>query len=406
MTLERRLREQFDATGDRLPEPADRLERVVQRGRRRRLVQNTTLGLTAVAVVLGAGAGWRAVNTTHVAFEPGATPSATVASDAATPTAAPTPTPAATIAPTADPSPASTERPDPTERVAISDLGTEVLTYESGAKGLSLHTSDGEQVLWSGRVNVALPDNKGGAVLQSDNTIVWVAAGDDPITVVALDRPLELRAVLQDRVLYSVPDTKRAENMVERYFIVELASGAEPELFETEGSFESWSIGPAALADGSFVMAGCHMMCSISAWSDNDTTVPFQEPLYNGGGGKQGAGAAIEGLTATPDGAFLGWVDYLPMPGLEPPELVLFDGVSVKPLARIVLPVNVNRQLGRLTVSLSADGQRVLVTVLPPQMGPGQTTNVRHLTFLVDRALTAPRVRIVDAPGIVRWSAP
>ncbi len=110
MSLERRLREHFDAAGERLTDPEGRLEGVARLGRRRRTVQNSAIGIAGVAVVLGAGVGLRNMNTDRVAFTPGPTPSAAATTASETPTALAKPTTEPTAIP--QPSePAASEAP-------------------------------------------------------------------------------------------------------------------------------------------------------------------------------------------------------------------------------------------------------------------------------------------------------
>jgi len=238
------------------------------------------------------------MNTDRVVFTPGPTPSAAATTASETPTALAKPTTEPTAIP--QPSePAASEAPSkgPLDRVAMQDFGAPVLAYGGRALGLTVYRQDG-LLIWSGKVDLAIADNVGGLVLQSGKTILWMPEADARRTtkLVETDDPLALRTMLPDgRVLYSMADTKRSEDMVERFYAVALAQGGEPQLIATDPAFEREAVGPAATADKGFVMARCHLMCSIYAWPDDDTTFPFAEALYHGGGSKQGPNAAIEG---------------------------------------------------------------------------------------------------------------
>ncbi len=406
MSLERRLRQHFGDAGKGLPAPTGRCEEVTRRGRRRRTVQNSVIGIAGVVAVLGAGFGLRNLNTARVVFDAGPTPSTAAVSE--TPTAVAGPTTEPTTIPRPSEPAASEARPEePVDRVAMQDLGAPVLAYGGRTRDLKVYREDGDLAIWSGKVDMAIADNAGGIVLQSGKTISWVPEADARRTtkLVETDSPLALRTMLPDgRVLYSMADTKRSEDMVERFYAVALAQGGEPQLIATDPAFEREAVGPAATADAGLVMASCHLMCSLYAWPDDDTTFPFAEALYHGGGSKGGPLAAIEGLTATPDGRVIGMVESQPAPGSEPPQLVLLDGTSFKPLAAITLPFDEERYVGAADVSLSADGQRVLVSV---ESHPGSTTRPVRDTFLIEGAITdTPRLRRVDFDGVVRWLHP
>ena len=407
MTLERRLREQLDAAGAGLEEPADRLDRVVRRGRRRRALQHTTMGLAAVVVVLGAGAGLRAATTTRVAFGPSAGPSATATVTAAPASPAATATPAAPPTSTPDAAP-TTEPRVPTIRVA--DLGAPVLAYNPGGRRLTLHR-DGEEVLvWSGKIEAVTGDGADGVVVQADRRLIWIADVDAPeaLTIVEADTAVTLRGMLPDgRVLYStMQDAKDAEQSSELYFAVPLAAGAEPELVTTEGAYESWMVGPATTADGGMVMASCHMVCSLYTWPDEDDTAPFADPVYNGGGSADGPSAGIDAIDATPDGAVIALAEYVPAEGIAPPAVALLDGTSMKSLARIPLPLSKGSSWGSFTISVSADGQRVLVSMRPSATSEASgAVAVPRSVLLIEDALTdSPRTSRVDFPyGVLQW---
>ena len=408
MTLERRLREQLEAEGQRLPEPPDRLQRVVRTGRRRRHLQNTTLGLVGVAVVLGAGAGWRAVTATRVAFEPGATPTATVTDDTAPPRPTAIPTPLPTFTPTAQPSPASTEDPRPAvPTVRVADLGAPVLAYNPGGSRLTLRRDTEEHLVWSGKVEGVIDDGRNGVVIQSARRLVWIPDINtpQPQTIVQADTAVSLRSMLPDgRVLYSTfqepEDPEDAEGSLEHFFAVPLAAGSEPELITSESAHEAWTIGPATTAAGDLVMASCHMLCSVYSWPD-----PSPRPLYNGGGDKAGPSAGIDAMDTTPGGDVIALAEYVPAEGIAPPELVLLDGETIEPLARLPLPVGKDVSWAGFTVSVSPNGQRVLVTMRPSASGASGAVAVPRRVFLIEDALTdAPHTSRVDfLYGVLQW---
>ncbi len=404
MSLERRLREHFEAAGQGLSDSEGRLEGVVRRGRRRCTIQSSAIG---IAGVLSASWGLRNMNAARVVFDAGPTPPAAATTASETPTALAQPTAAPTAIPRPSEPAASEARPEePVDRVGVQDLGAPVLAYGGRTRDLKVYRQDGSSAIWSRKVDMAIADNAGGVVLQSGKTISWVPEADAGRTtkLVETGDPLALRAMLPDGgVLYSMADTKRSEDMVERFFAVWMAQGAEPQLLATDPAYELWAVGPAATTDTGLVMASCHLMCSLYAWPDDDTTFPFAEALYHGGGSKGGPGAAIEGLTATPDGRVIGMVESEPVAG-DPPQLVLLDGTSFKPVARITLPVDEENYVGAADVSLSADGQRVLVSV---ESNPVSATRPVQNTFLVEDAMTRnPQLRRVDFAGVVRWLQP
>lgn len=404
MTLERRLREQLGAEAARLDEPADRLQRVVQRGRRRRLVQNATVGLTAIAVVVGAGAGLRSMTTTRVAFEPGATPSAIATSAPASPAATLEPQP--TSSPTAEPG-------EDLATVRIADLGAPVLAYNPGVSGpnvpgLTLHRSGGSLQVWSETVGHVVV-HEGGVIFESGRRLIWIrdVEAPQPLTILEADTAVSLRGMLPDgRVLYSTfQDSEDPEGALEHFFAVPLAVGSEPELITSEPAHEAWTVGPATNADGDLVMASCHMVCSLYSWPDEDDAAPFADPVYNGGGDAQGPSAAIEAIDATPDGTVLALAEYVPTEGIRPPEVALLDGTSMRELARIPLPLD--DSVSRFSISVSADGQRVLALLHPYASGGegGEGVVLPPEAFLIDQALSdTPRIRrLAFTGGVVQW---
>lgn len=348
-------------------------------GRRSGGVQNAVVALVvSLMVVLGVGAALRSSD--PGAEQPSRSSRPTMAADGASPAE--------------------------DAAVALEDLGAAVIAYGGRSPGLKVYRDDGGVLVWRRKVDMALADNVGGVVVQSRRTIAWLPQADPgrTRTLVKAGAAPVLRAILPgDRVLYSIADTKRSEDMVERFFTVQMVRESRPQLFATDPAFERWGIGPAVTADKRLIMASCHMMCSIYAWPSHDRTFPYPEALYHGGADDTGANAAIDGLTATPDGRVIGMIEFLPQPGFESPELVLLNSRSFQRVAAITLPVDKDRALGALHVSLSADG-RALVSIASRRDDPDAPW--RHDVFLVDDARTpAPRIRRVDFDGVVRWIA-
>jgi hypothetical protein len=83
----------------------------------------------------------------------------------------------------------------------------------------------------------------------------------------------------------------------------------------------------------------------------------------------------------------------IPLPAACPRKLVLLDGTSFQVLARVELPLGTEEPFGHPTVSLSADGQLVLVTLSAaateqrPLLVPTIPLPRRRLT---DRRATGP----------------
>lgn len=391
MDPERRLREHLGAAAAGLPDPGDHLDTVKRRGRRRRLGQTAVAvaAVTAVAVALPTAVS--RVGRTAVDFAPAG------------------PAPAASEGPselmsTPPGVPAETDPPATEEPVAAEDLGASVLRY--GPQDLKV-VGDEEMLVYSGAVDMALADGRNGVVLQVGKRLLWFPESDPRRSVQLLkaDGPMALRMILpDDRVLYSVRDREISDNMKERFYAVALAEGAEPEHLAEVFAYESWTSGPAATADDTFVHGACHLLCTLYAGLAEEPQ--GAEPLYYGGGGDIGPETAIDGLTATPDGTVLAFVETTPTyhEGLPPPTLVVLDGTTLEPLARVELPLTPQARrrmeegsgLPIPQVSLSADARRVLVSM--------------DRILLVENALRpTPEIRIVDDRGqgaVMRWLDP
>lgn len=400
MTVERRLQRHFEQAARQLPEPPDALADVVRRGRRRQVVRRGLVAAVTVAALAAVPVAvqWRSATT--VEFGPGAPP-------ADTEPASPSPTPG-----TASPTPKPTPSDEPTTRppLAPDSLGAAVLAYASDGEGLQIFSSGGggSEVVWPGGVDVALSDGRGGIVVQpaGEEVLLWLPEGDDSAEVKlaeAATGDLQLRAVLPgDRVVYSVrPDVREiGENAVEDFFIVALRRDPQaPELVDQTGAYESWVVGPVVAAGDRLVHASCHLHCTLAEGLADGTE--GTQPLYDG--------FAIEGLTATPDGRVVGFLEHdIAQPdddlAADHADLVLLDGRSFDELARVEIPMEDRNGFGMPTVSLSGDGQRVLVSLRPwGHDGPvGPATS-----YLVSDALTeAPDVQRVDVAATLRWLDP
>lgn len=322
------------------------------------------------------------------------------------PTRPPTTTPPLT----AEALPATTTVPG---EIALRDLGAPVLVYgPDDHDSLRLVETDGERVIWPGPTEVAIPDGRGGVLLQpaTEPTIVWVpdVSNDLQRRLVTVAGELLLRGIRDDgRVVYSVrphPDAL-TEGSLEEFFAIELAQGAEPERVATSGAYESWVVGPVWVGEGEPIHAGCHLHCSL--WPGLTAAPPVAQPLYHGGGAEAGPSAAIGGLVATPDGRVIAFVEFdITLPEASRPELVLLDGRSFNTRARIELSLDFSEQFGNPVVSLSTDAQRVLVALGAPSTDQ-PFRSVPTTPYLVEGALTAsPQVSSIDGEGALRWLDP
>ncbi len=413
MTLERRLRQHFDTVGAELGEPEADLQRVMQRGRRRRSVQQAAVAAATLSIGVVAVLGFQGMSRSNVEFAPAAPPTATT-SPTPQPSVTPSPTPEPTVAPSSTPRPSQSAKAPPpvVESIDPRKLGATVMAYGPGDDGLFLIDSAGADLTWPEPVTAAFPDTRSGLVLQTrSGDVVWEPLHGsterrldyvtDPAAAGKTD--LTLRGVDPDgSILFSTRPAKRYdESITERFFAVPLDGAAGPELVATEGAYESWSVGPAPVVDG-HVIASCHLLCSLYRWPDDDDTFPFPDAVYDGGG-KGGPNAAIEGLTATPDRTLLAFVEDNDMLD-QVPDLVVLDGATFKERLRLPLPVGKNTGIGGAVVSPSSDGQRILVSIDPPRQ---EMEPVPRTTYLVDDALTPePVVRGVDFRGVVRWLDP
>lgn len=404
MSLEQQLQEHFNRSGAQLTEPQERLGEVVKRGRRRRVAQGGMALAAVAALAFTVPTLLSSLDGSRVDFEG-----------------------APATQPAEDPTTKKGAIESATEQLGISgddgftvgvmDLGApavgfkgrEVIGYED-PEGPDLHSKAFSGTVPFRILNV-IPDGRRGVVVQGENVVQWFPRFDGnhitvgPTLVESEESPLARTMLPDGRLLYSTrPDFEDPEMAVEQFFAIELAEGAQPELVESAAAHESWIEGPVTTTDGSLAHGACHLMCTLYPGMANEPK--GSQPLYHGGGGKQGTTASISGLTATPDGKVLAFVESNPaFPESErhPHVLVLLDGSSCETLARIQLrSLNAKADWGPApVVSISADGQRVLVTRMPADKAhsmPGQ---------LIEGALTAqPQIRTILHMGPLRWLDP
>lgn len=297
--------------------------------------------------------------------------------------------------------PIQTSHP-PSAEMELEDLEEPVVVYgPSEELGLTV-LSDGERTaLYGGPVMAVLPDGRGGLLAQTAaDRIVWLEAvdGGDPVTIAESDRQLELRAVLPDgRVLYSERPAEAdiGEASVEDFYSIDPQAPPAQERVASAPALETRTVGPAFNVAGEAIHAACHMHCSL--WPGLAEPSPGAEPLYHGGGG-EGPTAAIEGLTSTPGGEVLGFVEHDPVVPAAV-EVVLMDGSTYRVVARHTLPVDSEPALRAATVSLSGDGQEVLVGL---EAGPGAIES-----HLVTGALGKdPGASRLNVGAVVGWLHP
>lgn len=358
MNIEERLREHLARASERLPEPTDRFDAVVARGRRRVLAQRITVAAAAVVLLVAVPLTLRGLDRTQVDLEPGQ--------------------------PGPDPTPAETDEPG---ALQLSDLGAPVLAWGPYEHDQLMRVDEHGAERLGFPVDVAFPDGRGGVVFQpaSQSQVRWSQHGQP---LVEADGELVLRGMLPgDRVLYSVRHGS-GEATTEDFFTVTLSEDAEPEHLVAAAVLERSIVGPAVAADRRLVHASCHIHCSLwvgLADSDED------EPIYDG--------LTIEGLTATPDGRLLAFVEH-DVTLQTDPELVLLDGASFEETARVQLPGEDEQRMGVPVLSLSPDGQRALVS-----LGASGEPGIPTTPYLVEGLLSSePHVRPIDFSGAVRWA--
>lgn len=419
MNVERRLQEHFESAAGRLGNPPERLGEVMRRGRRRRTVQRVTAACGVVAVAVAIPFAVAARDGERVEFDPIApiTEATPTPDPDADPTSDPTAEPQPSPEPTSEPGTRPTPAPDVGDpgTVRPGDLPAPVLTYGPAESApLRRVAWDGEHTLWSGPVDAAFPDGRGGVVLQPTDrsAVIWLPGtegdvdGDDGITLVEATGELQLRGLTPDgRVLYSVRPSGDAmsEGDTEDFYAVALEAGSAIEPLGSAGAYETWLVGPAA-GDGGLVHAVCHLHCSL--WPGLGTEALDGEPLYYGGGHAAGPTAAIEGLTGTPDGRVVAFVEFDPThpdpDQATPPTLVLLDGTTLDTLSRVELPrLDGARQLSAV-VSLSSDAHTVLAAI-----GPADASTVPSTAYVVTGALGSdPQVHPLESVAAARWAEP
>lgn len=406
-SAESRLRDAWAAASERMPEPPDRLETVTRRGRRRRTA--TRAGALAVAAVALVAVPLALDNPRQqtVVMDPGPSPADSEQEQADQEREdqegeqhegnggqdQEEATPEPTESPVEDP-----------ELIDPHGLGAPVLAWgPSDDDQLRMLDEGGERVVWPDPVAVAMPDRQGGVLLQpvDETAVVWLPDAEEErrVRLAEADGDLLLRGLLPGgQVLYSVrPEGEASEGDVETFFVVDLEEGAAPEQVTTVPALSEWTVGPAVAADEDLIHASCHLHCTL--WPGIAEAAEADEPLYEG--------TAIEGLTATPDGGVIGFVESdITIPEGDDSELVLLDGASFEELARITLPLDDDQNFGQPVVSLSPDGQRVVVA-LGGVMSGAPPVEVPTTPYLVEDALTDdPRLRRIDAEGALIWTTP
>jgi hypothetical protein len=361
MNIEDRLREHLDHAAEALPSPPDRLDRVTRRGRRRLAQRGGALVATA-ALLVAVPLVLRGFDRANVEFDP----------------AEPGPAP-----PVTDTDEEHAEAP-----LALSDLGAPVLAWGPYEHDQLLRIGAAGEEVVAGPVDAAFPDGQGGAVFKPAG-LAEVRWSGHARPVAEADDALTLRGLLPDgRVVYSVRSDRIGEDEVERFFTLTLAEDAQPEHLVLTGVLERTILGPIVAADGRLVYSSCHIHCAL--W-EGVLDPPFgAEPLYQG--------LTIDGLTATPDGRVLAFVEY-DLVLQTAPELVLLDGSTFEELARVGLPGETEERMGVAVVSLSPDAQRVLVS-----LGASGEPGVPTTPYLVEAPLGAePTVQPIDFAGALRW---
>lgn len=386
VNLERDIHEHFEQAARTLPDPPDRLAAVVRRGRRRRVVQGGLLAVAVLGMVLAGSTVLHTIGRARVDLAPApANPGAVLPTEALD-----------AGSDQARPSEARTVQRD-VQAMPVDGLEGTVIAYVPGERGVNIHADGRVTHIWDGRADHALPDGRGGVLVQAGKTIIWAPEADPERadTLIELDSPPQLRGVGPDgRVRFSIR-TRSPESGgedVEEFFEMPLERGAQPESLGMEAAQESWTIGPAfvASAQTDAVHAACHLVCALrfgefGASSDLDS-------VYD-------QSRTIDGLTSTRDGRVVAFVETQLMAPDEAmaPTLVLLDGRTLRAIARVELPRDPEAQRrwdegDTVTpdAAIAADGQRVLVSI--------------GRTYLVEGALTRdPTVRQIDFNGVLRW---
>ena len=395
MTIEQELRDHFNRSAADLAEPEDRLGVVQQRGRRRRTAQGVVAAIAVVIAAVGVTTALRPLLQQRVEFGAPADQQGEQQS----------PDPATAVE-------VETATLGTIEVVAVGDLGAPVLVTAGRTvnlvNGNGVATVEQEQ-----RFEGSLGDGRGGLVASAGSTLQWFTKSDGgglrlEETLATGDGFLSLRTVVagrpaaamfgspSPRALYS--DAIDGENgeVTVRFYAVEVAQGATPEIVGEYTAHEGGVEGPTPAVNG-FVHAGCHLACSLY----RGVAEPEGEALYHGGGSPGGTTASIDGLTSTPSGDIIAFVESPPAAPADaenPLVLVLLDGATFKSLARIELPADPRAKQrwesgeGPVPpeVSISANGQRVLVSAWS--------------NFIVEGARKAsPRIKLVDGEGTLRW---
>jgi hypothetical protein len=371
MSLEPRLRAHFEGSVRTLPPaPAD-LDDVRRRGLRRRRVEQGAITLAALALLAVGVAGYGALARPAIDLSP--------------------------IAPTVPTTPPATGSPASAAPLELGELGAPVLAF--GEEGLRYVDRSEDVEVWPTEVVHAISDGRDlpGVVLQTMaegvEEIVWLGPGGRE-RVLAKGQGLQLRGLLPDgRVLYSATPPEVAEDTAEDFYAVAPTEDSEPAPahLASTWAYESWHVGPAWPATGEPVHAACHLMCSIWHGLAREQDA---EPLY--------AGGAIEGLTTTPDGRLVAFVEFELSPsGAAPvPHLVVLDGATFQQVSRLGLPHEETDAAVAAIVSAGEGGREILVT-----LGAGSPASGPARPYLVtDAPGPAPQVRPISFDGVVRWA--
>jgi hypothetical protein len=302
------------------------------------------------------------------------------------------------VAPPVPTTPPATGPPASAAPLELGELGAPVLAFSE--EGLRYVDRSEDVEVWPTGVVQAVPDGRdlAGVVLQTMSEgvgeIVWVGPGGRERTL-AKGQGLQLRGLLPDgRVLYSATPAEVTESSAEDFYgvaLLEEHEPAAPELLDSIGAYESFHVGPAWPAAGEPVHAACHLMCSIWRGLAREQD---EEPLYSGG--------VIDGLSTTPDGRLVVFVEFelSTSGGVPAPELVVLDGVTFAQISRLPLPRGETDVVNAASVSVDETGRRILVTLgaASPTAGPDRPY------LVTDASGPPPRLRSISFDGVVRWA--
>lgn len=277
-----------------------------------------------------------------------------------------------------------------------------------GRDGIRRMDASQDGPIWNGPVVAALPDLRGGVVIQEADpddpdafggAVRWLPAGADaPAPPLGpSEGQVRLHAVVgldgEPTVLFT-HRTGEGEDEVETLHAHGLDSGTDRELAVT-GALES-GLGGTGLADDRLVLARCHLHCQLlvvppgSPPDGDDVTELLPGPM------------PIQGLDVARDVA--AYVELPPPAAVDDDdgEPVLWlhdiDGGDRRDLA---LPTSgLDLQAVTVTVDLAPDGAAALIEFLPGD------DPARARTMYVDNLDTEPRLRWLDTDEHVRFDLP